>query len=608
MLKNKKIVNIDDEELPQSLTRMKISGLILLYFSVAHFLFDKYTLFPIFMTIAHFTYSSINYSIASKSKKISHKRIILSLCVDLGVIAYIIHEMDKDGIILYPVIIWIVVANGIRFGEKHLLVATAIAETFFLTALLTNDHWDSHRELLYSLSLGLIVLSVLFLHMIKRLHHLNETLEVKVAQRVAEIEYGYLHDSLTDLKNREALTEDLKKSPFSGLMVVDIDGFRNYNDLYGMKAGNQVLKCVAKFLQTFAYEKSYEVYRIYGDHFVLRELSESISLSKFESDLEDLFKKIETFKIHLEEYNDELEIEMTAGISLEKELALKKAEMALSYAQKEKKDYFAYSKAIDTSKEKKELLFWKNEIKKALYKDNVIPLFQPIVDRDENVVKYESLMRLRRVVKNEEEMVSPFFFLEIAHKSKQYEKLTLVMIEKSFRFMKETGREVSINLSFEDITNKTITTALREKLQKCKIGRQVIFEIVESSNINDFALVKEFISQFRKLGVRFSIDDFGSGYSNFTHIFELAPDYLKIDGSLVKNIDTDLKSYLLVKSIVQMAKELSIKTVAEFVSKKEIFDICYKIGVDYFQGFYFSEPVSSDKIKESLSKELVFVA
>ncbi len=604
MLISDQIINKEKEELSQSLTRMKISGLILLYFAISHFLFDKYTLLPVVVTSIHFLYSSINYHAVFKSGKIFHRRIILGLCVDVGVIAYIMHSMDKSGIILYPVIIWIVVANGIRFGEKHLLIAAAIAETMFMSALLTNSYWDTHRELLYSLGFGLIVLSVLFLHMIQRMHHLNETLETKVNQRVAEVEHGYLHDSLTGLKNREALSEDLKKSPFSGLLVVDIDGFRNYNDLYGMKAGNQVLVCVSNFLRAFAYERSYEVYRIYGDHFVLRELGKSVSLFKFEQDLKDLFKQAETFRIHLEDFSDELEIEITVGISLEKELALKKAEMALSYAKKEKKDYFAYSKAIDTSKEKKELLLWKNEIKKALHTDNVIPLFQPIVDRSEKIVKYESLMRLRRFVDKKEELVSPFFFLEIAYKSKQYEKLTSVMIKKSFKFMKETGKDASINLSFEDITNKNITSVLKEKIEKCKVGKQVIFEIVESSNIDDFALVKEFISEFRKFGVRFSIDDFGSGYSNFTHIFELAPDYLKIDGSLVKNIDVDMKSYLLVKSIVQMAKELKIKTVAEFVSKKEIYDICYDIGIDFFQGYYFCEPIKAEKVKENLNKEL----
>ncbi len=594
-----------DEERAQGFARTIFSFVIFCYLSISHYLNGDFALSSISVMGIYFTYSILNlYNVIKKPGKYPFRRIV-NIIGDISVISYAIYSSNTNGIVLYPVLLWIIVGNGLRFGTKYLFIALAIAEVIFISSLLYNEHWDNHRGFIYSLGLGLIVLSLFYAKLIERMHDLNETLEAKVNQRVAEVEYGYLHDSLTNLKNREALSEDLRKSPFSGLMVVDIDGFRNYNDLYGMQAGNQVLKCVSKFLQAFAYERSYEVYRIYGDHFVLRELGESISLSKFERDLEELFEQVETFKIHLEEFSDELEIEMTAGISLERELALKKAEMALSYAKKEKKNYFAYSKAIDTSKEKKELLFWKNEIKKALHSDNVIPLFQPIVDRNENVIKYESLMRLRRIKDKKEELVSPFFFLEIAYKSKQYERLTLVMIEKSFRFMKETGRDVSINLSFEDITNKTITTALKEKLEKCKVGRQVIFEIVESSNINDFALVKEFIAQFRKLGVRFSIDDFGSGYSNFTHIFELAPDYLKIDGSLVKNIDIDLKSYLLVKSIVQMAKELSIKTVAEFVSKKEIFDICYEIGIDYFQGYYFSEPIKEEKIKESLSTELV---
>jgi EAL domain-containing protein (putative c-di-GMP-specific phosphodiesterase class I) len=103
--------------------------------------------------------------------------------------------------------------------------------------------------------------------------------------------------------------------------------------------------------------------------------------------------------------------------------------------------------------------------------------------------------------------------------------------------------------------------------------------------------------------VRIAIDDFGSGYSNYTHIFEIKPDYLKIDGSLIKNIDQDNNSYELVKSITQLAKSLGIETIAEFVSTREIFEICFDLGVDYFQGYYFAEPCKKECVSQ-YQKEL----
>ena len=93
-----------------------------------------------------------------------------------------------------------------------------------------------------------------------------------------------------------------------------------------------------------------------------------------------------------------------------------------------------------------------------------------------------------------------------------------------------------------------------------------------------------------KYGVKIAIDDFGSGYSNFKRIMSINPDYIKFDGSLIKNIDKDSYSYLIVKNLVNFAKELNIKTIAEFVHSKEVYDTCVYLGVDYLQGFYISEP------------------
>ncbi len=198
------------------------------------------------------------------------------------------------------------------------------------------------------------------------------------------------------------------------------------------------------------------------------------------------------------------------------------------------------------------------------------------------------LIRMRKYIDGKEQLVSPCFFLDAAVKTKQYETLTLIMIEKSFRFMNKLGKAFSLNLSFNNMLNEKVLNALRENIEKYSIGDHLTVEILESENVDDYVIIKE----FKKTGIKIAIDDFGSGFSNFTHVFELEPDILKIDGSLIKNIDNDRKSYEFVKSIVQLAKALGIKTLAEFVSLKEIFDITYELEIDYFQGYYFSAPVT----------------
>ncbi|MBP7226673.1 MAG: EAL domain-containing protein, partial [Aliarcobacter sp.] len=119
---------------------------------------------------------------------------------------------------------------------------------------------------------------------------------------------------------------------------------------------------------------------------------------------------------------------------------------------------------------------------------------------------------------------------------------------------------------------------------------RIVFEILESDYITDYTLLEDFIMKYRNQGIKIAIDDFGTGYSNFSHIMKIRPNYIKIDGSLIKNIDTDKNSYELVKSIIDFSKALNIKVIAEFVHSKEVYNIVLELGVDEFQGFYLAEP------------------
>ena len=152
--------------------------------------------------------------------------------------------------------------------------------------------------------------------------------------------------------------------------------------------------------------------------------------------------------------------------------------------------------------------------------------------------------------------------------------------------------DFSINLSYEDIYNKTLINIIKENLERFKkIGSRLIIEILETESIEDLEIMQKFVAEVRKYGVRIAIDDFGTGHSNFSNIIAIEPDYIKIDGSFIKNIHNDAKAYTIVKGIITASKELNIKTIAEFVHNKEVFDVLVELGIDEFQGYYFSEPL-----------------
>ena len=150
--------------------------------------------------------------------------------------------------------------------------------------------------------------------------------------------------------------------------------------------------------------------------------------------------------------------------------------------------------------------------------------------------------------------------------------------------------DISVNLSIEDISNDETIAFIHEQLKKYSVANLIIFEILESENITDYEKIITFIDNVQSLGCRIAIDDFGSGYSNFAYLLRLKPNYIKIDGSSVKNINKDKNSFLITKTINNFAHSLGIKTIAEFVHSQEVFDIVKEMGVDEFQGYYFSAP------------------
>lgn len=228
-------------------------------------------------------------------------------------------------------------------------------------------------------------------------------------------------------------------------------------------------------------------------------------------------------------------------------------------------------------------------IRNCIDNDLIVPFYQPIVDsKTLKISKYESLMRLTNP--NTSEFLSIFPYLKTAKRIKIYEKLTKMMLEKVFLYMKGKNCEFSINLDFEDISNEQIIDLILSHIEKFDNPYYIIFEIVESEFIDDFKVVEEFAKSVRGFGCKIAIDDFGSGYSSMENILKLKPEIIKIDGTLIKEIDISKESEILVKNIVSMAKDMNAFTVAEYIHSKEVFEKIVSLEVDFLQGFYLAEP------------------
>lgn len=393
-------------------------------------------------------------------------------------------------------------------------------------------------------------------------------------------------DTLTGYGNRYKLNNDIKHSIKPALAILNIDNFSEVNDFYGHVQGDMVIQKLGELLDTMVKEGDCELYHLQGDEYVL--FNPDTKAKHFIEKIHSIAQKVRRSAITIAE--EDFHLNLSTGISFESiENLLESADMALKIAKKSNSDLIVYKEEISLNKEYEENLKWARKIKEAIKNNSIVPVFQPIVNNTTSIwEKYESLVRLQE---SDGTLISPYFFLEISKKTKLYNTITKIMIEKSFEVFKDKEAEFSINLTIEDILNRELNIYLLEMLERYKIGSRVVFEIVESESIENFEEITEFVQNIKAHGAKIAIDDFGTGYSNFEYLMKIKADYIKIDGSMIKDIDTNKEAQLVVSTIVEFAKKLNIKTIAEFVENESVFNSVKALGIDYTQGYYFSKPL-----------------
>jgi len=417
--------------------------------------------------------------------------------------------------------------------------------------------------------------------------NINEirTMQEMFNSMLDSIEHQFYYDELTGLKNRKSLQTDLEEKTNSLLMIINVDKFQEINNLYGDTTGDKVLLIFKEKFVEFL-PKNSTLYKLHADEFGIIQHN-STDLLKFESLAQKIVSSLDKYEFIIEEDNT-IFINLTIGIAHNSNVLLQNADMALKLAKKEKQHYLVYNDAMLALSKYENRLNWTHRLNDAITNDKIVPLFQPIIDcQTDEVVKYEALMRIKE---GNNDYIVPIHFLNISKENKLYFKLTMIMIQKTFELCRNKDAIFSINLNLEDMKNETIVNYIISQFRQHNIGKKIAFEILESEGIENFKEVAEFIQKVKVYGAKISIDDFGTGYSNFEYLMNLDFDYLKIDGSMIRNIDKDPKSQVVTKTIVDFAQRIGVKTIAEFVSSKSIYTKVKEMNIDYAQGYYLGEP------------------
>lgn len=407
------------------------------------------------------------------------------------------------------------------------------------------------------------------------------------------------YDALTNLPNRRKLLSDIDDmdSAFN-IVLLNIDSFKEVNTFYGHKLADHLLISFAAELVQYAKTmKASTVYKLPVDEYVI--------LIKSAYNQEEIAECITNLSLHLNKKiftaaDQEISLNVTIGIAgcnfdnspiEDKKEAMAYADMALKLAKKTRKNYLYYDESFHIKEDYENNVSWIKRLRNAIEEDRVVPFYQPIVNaKTLKIEKYEALMR---IIEQDGTIIPPIQFLEISKKVRLYHHLTTIMLDKVIAQLPHHPLiQCSINLSIEDINDSFMNDYIVDKIKHSPYAHQIIFEILESEGIENYDTVNQFITEVKKYGVKIAIDDFGAGYSNFVYITKLDIDYIKIDGSIIRNIDTNTTSQIITKTIIDFASQLNIQTIAEFVSNENVYSYIKHLPLTHLQGYYFGEPVA----------------
>lgn len=413
------------------------------------------------------------------------------------------------------------------------------------------------------------------------------------------------HDPLTDLCNRRKFMEEFDKSlrtairyqHQSCLLFLDLDQFKDINDTSGHSAGDDLLKLVAKTLKrTTRYTDL--VARLGGDEFAIlmpecdeegaKILSRKIidELSAIQLTYGTVKHKVST-SIGIVHYPlHDADVHELMGFA---DLAMYKAKAS------GKGTFHTFSPDDQTRDQLETRVFWKHQIEQALEEHLFILHYQPILELETDTIKhYEVLIRMRDSHTNEIRM--PGKFIEIAeevgliqsidHYVMQHAMIKLAKLEQQGVPVK-----LAINLSGSVIDAPVLLPFIKKLINKTEINpANLIFEVTETAAVSNLQQAKLMMTAIKALGCQFSLDDFGVGFASFNYMRQLPVDIIKIDGIFIKDLHVNEDDQLFVRALIDVAKGLGRKTIAEFVENEQIMSLLRSYGVDYAQGYYIGRP------------------
>ncbi len=437
--------------------------------------------------------------------------------------------------------------------------------------------------------------------------------ERELIEQAALNEHQALHDPLTGLPNRvlfgERIGQAIRHARRNGtqlaVLLMDLDRFKEVNDSLGHPAGDQLLIEVTARIRS-AIRDSDTFARLGGDEFgiLLPELNDAAGVTPV---LDRISAALEApITVH----TLPLAVEASIGIAMypdngaEAQVLIQRADVAMYEAKRESASACFFdqeSHQYDTNR-----LTLVGELRRALEDDELILHYQPkaMLDDDASVHSVEALVRWQHPTRG---LIFPDAFIPIAQETSLIGPLTLHVVEMALRqgrAWRDDGLDltIAVNLSTRNLLDREFPRRLEGLLESAGMPASSLeLEVTESSMLANPKRAKVVLGELSALGIRLSIDDFGTGYSSLCYLRELPVDEIKIDRSFVMRMGDQLDDVAIVRSTIDLGRNLGLDVVAEGVETQEIWDKLHELGCQTAQGYFLSRPVPAEALTEWLS-------
>jgi diguanylate cyclase (GGDEF)-like protein len=417
-----------------------------------------------------------------------------------------------------------------------------------------------------------------------------------------------LRDRLSGLLNRDGLRVSVdamvtlarQSQDNVQLLYLDLDGFKEVNDSYGHGTGDQLIRAVAAGLKVLIPDGAV-LARIGGDEFAIVFASpqaDAAALQLSEHILDFLAEPLEIGR-RVVVIGASIGIAVSPAGSVDREELVRRADLAMYKAKEAGRARMTlYDPAMDADREERNAL--ELDLRQAIEGGDLTLAYQPLIGADSNeMVGVEALVRWNRPGHGP---VSPDVFIPVAETSGLIEALGLFVLRKACETAKQWPElRIAVNVSPGQFRNPAFTDYVRYVLRQTEIeAKRVTLEVTEGYMIQNPKRTRQAIEQLKTLGVKIALDDFGSGFSSIGYLRQFGFDRIKIDRSLIMDIEHSESQREMLKATVALASSLDIPVTAEGIETPEQADIASQFGCDTLQGFYFSKPVSAEDITERL--------